>query len=114
MAKGKIDPLGAVLKRVLSSLKKKGRYTEEDIALFWEKAAGSKAAGHTKPAAFKGGRLVVNVDGSSWLYELTLKKRDILKKFNDQLKGKKIKEIRFRIGETTKREKRDEGEERKG
>ena len=114
MAKGKIDPLGAVLKRVLSSLEKRGRYTEEDIALFWEKAAGRKAAHHTRPTALKAGRLVVNVDGSSWLYELTLKKRDILKKFNEQLKGKKIKEIRLRIGETTKREKRDEGEERKG
>jgi hypothetical protein len=39
------------------------------------------------------------VDNSSWLFELTLKKRIILKKLQAGLEGKKLKDIRFRIGD---------------
>jgi hypothetical protein len=39
------------------------------------------------------------VDHSSWLYELTVGKKQILKKMEEALKSKKIKEITLRIGE---------------
>jgi predicted nucleic acid-binding Zn ribbon protein len=89
-----------LLKKVLKDLKKKGRLTEEEMAAAWEGAAGSRAAKHTKPVSIRRSVLVVNVDGSPWLYELTTRKKDILAKLGGAIKHKKIKGIRFRIGET--------------
>jgi len=77
----------------------KGRLTEEEMARAWSRAAGKRGARHTRPVSFKRSVLTVNVDGSSWLYELTTKKREILKKFGPGIAGKAIKNIRFRIGE---------------
>jgi len=85
----------------------------------WEKAVGKDISKHTKPRSFKSGRLVVNVSDSSRLYELTLKKHELIKDINRRLKDidrsgqsrggkpkgriggktRAVKEIRFRIGE---------------
>ncbi len=99
--KKKIEHFGDVLKNVISDIGKKRRFGEE-VEEAWRKAAGKRAASHTRTVSLRKARLVVNVDGSSWLYELTLKKRELLKKVEDKLKGKNIKEIRFRVGDVKK------------
>ncbi len=99
--KKKIEPFGDVLKNVISDLGKKRRFGEE-LEDAWRKTAGKRAATHTRAVSLRKARLIVNVDGSSWLYELTLKKRELLKKIENKLKGKKVKEIRFRIGDVNK------------
>jgi predicted nucleic acid-binding Zn ribbon protein len=91
--------LEGVLKNIISGLGGKGRMTEEEMAAAWRKAAGRKAAARTKVVSFRKSVLTVNADDSSWLYELTMKKREILKKLGGKLAGKKLKDIRFRIGE---------------
>lgn len=88
-----------ILKDVIRNIGPKGRLTEEEVAFLWGEAAGEKAAKHSRPVSVKKAVLTVNVDGSSWLYELTTKKKEIIKKLEDKFEGKKIKEIRFRIGE---------------
>jgi predicted nucleic acid-binding Zn ribbon protein len=98
MEKEKSTPFGDILKKVVSILGKK-KLTEEMLEDAWVKAAGDDAAGHTKCVGLKRAVLIVNVDVSSWLYELTTKKRDILAKMQESLEGKKIKEIRLRIGD---------------
>ena len=100
MSRAPKKPLEDVLKDIISGISKKGGLTEEDVDSAWERAVGEKAAKHSKPCTLKGSRLIVSVDGSSWLYELTVKKKEILKKINEVLKGNKIKEITFRIGDT--------------
>lgn len=87
---------------VKEALKKLGGakpFTAEDARAAWAKAAGRKAARHSSPASFRRSRLVVNVDCSSWLYELTLQKREIIKKLDGKFGSKKVKEIQFRVGE---------------
>ena len=98
MRKGKAESLGALLKNVVSGLGKR-RLTQEEIHGAWKDAVGKRASSHTRPVALKRGVLVVNVDGSAWLYELTLKRREILKKLDSKIKGNKIRGMRFRIGE---------------
>jgi predicted nucleic acid-binding Zn ribbon protein len=93
------NPLEGVLKKIIGSVSEKGAPTEEDVRAAWDAAVGEKAAAHSRPRTLKAGRLVVSVDGSSWLYELTVQKRGILKKLEESFKGKKIKEITLRIGE---------------
>lgn len=93
------SPLSDLIKGLISSLGSKERLSEEDIAAAWTDAVGAKSAKHSRPVSLKKSGLVVNVDGSGWLYELTIKKKDILEKLAGSLKGKKIKDIRFRIGD---------------
>jgi len=88
-----------LVKGVIKELSKKGRLSAEEIAAVWASAVGDAAAKHTKPIAFRRSDLVVHVDDSGWLYELSTKKRDILKKLEGKLKNRKLKNIRFRIGE---------------
>ena len=92
-------PLEGLIKKVIKKISGKGRLTEEEITRAWARAAGRRGAKHTRPVSFRKSMLTVNVDGSGWLYELTTKKRQILKKLEPGLAGKKVKEIRFRIGE---------------
>ena len=99
MSKTQEKQLGDILKDVIKDLKdKKDLITEEEVRGVWGKAVGKKAAKHTKPISLRKATLNVMVDGSSWLYELTMEKKVILKKLEGKLRGKKIKEIRFRIG----------------
>jgi predicted nucleic acid-binding Zn ribbon protein len=95
----KASPLENILKDVIKNLSRK-RPGEEEIGDAWAKAAGEAAARHSRPVSFRKSVLVVNVDGSSWLYELTTQKRGILATLERDLKGKKrVKDIRFRIGD---------------
>ncbi len=98
MRKGKAESLGSLLENVVSGLGKK-RLTQEKIRGAWKGALGKRAASHTLPVALRKGSLIVNVDSSAWLYELTMERREILKKLDSEIKGNKIKGIRFRIGE---------------
>ena len=99
MDSSKKGPLEGIVKNIISDIGTKGRVSEEEIIDAWKASVGRRASGHARPTSLKKSRLVVNVDGSAWLYELTLKKKEVLKKLSGRLKDKDIKEIRFRIGE---------------
>ena len=71
---------------------------KDNILSAWYKAAGSKAAKHSSPAALKDETLLVNVDSTAWIYQLRLKEQDLLKKISRLLKKQKIQKIRFRAG----------------
>ncbi|MFC1590464.1 DciA family protein [Candidatus Omnitrophota bacterium] len=97
-------PLEGIIKGIVSNIGSQAVLTEEAMAKMWKGAAGAKAARHSKPVRLRGSSLIVNVDGSSWLYELTLNKKAISKKLGEKIARatkdkKKIKDIRFRIGE---------------
>jgi len=89
-------PLGGLVKKILDKISKDEN--SEAIGIAWEKAIGGKFAEFTKLASFKKGKLTVLVSDSGRLYELTLRKEDIIKDVNERIKGKKIKDIRFKIG----------------
>jgi hypothetical protein len=101
---GEANPPSDLVKRVIKGLGGKGRFTEEEMREAWHEAVGPDAARHSMPVSFKKSSVFVNVDRSSWLYELTTKKKEILKKLEERLKGKQFKDIRFRIGDITKKE----------
>lgn len=88
-----------LVNKVIEELSGKERLGEEEIEAAWRRAAGEAAARHSKPVSFKKASLIVSVASSSWLYELTVRKKEIVKMLEAELKGKKIKELRFRIGD---------------
>ncbi|MFH0840291.1 MAG: DUF721 domain-containing protein [Candidatus Omnitrophota bacterium] len=97
--KSRVTHIDGVIKALIEKLSKDSGPTTEDIGAAWKRAAGEAAFKHTKPAALRKKRLVINVDGSSWLYELTLKKEALLAEMRKILGEDKIKELQFRIGE---------------
>ena len=98
MPSEKAGSLGSILKGVISGLSKK-KLAEDRLRRAWRSAVGKKGASHTRLAAVRKSKLIVNVNDSGWLYELTLKKKKLIKKLEEKIEGKKIKDIRFRIGD---------------
>ncbi|MDD5680529.1 MAG: DciA family protein [Candidatus Omnitrophica bacterium] len=97
--KKKPERIDGVIKSLIEKLDKEARPTSEGIETIWQEIAGDKAAKHAKPVSLRKKRLVINVDGSSWLYELTLKKGVLLGGLKKKLGEDKITELQFRIGE---------------
>ena len=87
-----------VLKKVINKIEDQGPEKKETIVKAWASIVGDKAAGHSKPTGVQRNVLTIEVDSSSWLYNLNLKKRAIVKDIKSQLKKHKIEDIRFRIG----------------
>ena len=93
------EHFGDLVGSVIKNLSGKERLGAEEIAEAWQEAVGTAAAKHSIPVSFKKASLVVNVENSSWLYELTVQKKEIIKTLERELRGKKIKELRLRIGD---------------
>ena len=92
-------PLEDLVKSIIGNFAGKEKLTEEEIRSAWGLVVGEQAAKHSRPRSFAESRLIVHVDDSSWLYELTTRKKYILNNLSSELKGKKLKDITFRIGE---------------
>lgn len=91
------DIVGSLLNKIEKGGFQKAGATREA----WLKTVDEKTAEHTNPVNFKKGVLTVIVENSSWLYKMTLEKRDIIKKFNEHYTGRqKVIEIKIRVGKT--------------
>jgi len=92
-------PLKAVLKGIIGKLDKSSQSSR--LMVIWKDILGEKEQAYTRLTSFRKGRLVVNVSDSTRLYDLTLRRRDLIREINERLEGKKttVKEIRFKIGD---------------
>jgi len=69
-------PIQSILAKVLKNLDLKRKQEQGKIHEFWEEGVGSKIAKHTSPHSLTSqGRLLVNVDSSPWVEELTRYKK---------------------------------------
>ena len=84
-----------ILKNTLYKFKIDG--STRDVYEAWDKKMG-KFAKHAQVVSVKDDCVVVNVDNSVFLQELTLRKKEILDKLNKALKDRTVKNIRFRPG----------------
>jgi predicted nucleic acid-binding Zn ribbon protein len=93
-------PLQSILDKVLTDLDLKGKQEKGKICEFWEAGVGSKIARHTSPHSLTSqGKLLINVDSSPWVEELTRFHKEKIKKAMNRLLGQEvIKDIFFRIG----------------
>lgn len=95
----KPEDIGHIISQVIKKLDTKTHGQKEKIAQAWQSAIEPKAISHTRPVAVKKNVLTVEVDSSTWLYMLSLKKKNILENMGKSLGESKIKDIRFRMGE---------------
>ncbi len=94
------SPIKPILDKVLRDLDLKGKEERGKIYKFWEKGVGKKIAGHTVPHSLtKQGKLLVNVDSSPWVDELTRFHKEKIKKSINRVLGREVvKYIFFRVG----------------
>ncbi|MFH1853812.1 MAG: DUF721 domain-containing protein [Candidatus Omnitrophota bacterium] len=95
------EDIKEIINKVLRRLEKKGSNKTEKILGAWQKIAGGPALNHSRPVSVKRGIITVEVDSSTWLYTLSLKKKEILSGLQKELKEERIKDIRLRIGDIT-------------
>ena len=93
------QPIGEVLKNVFHQIEREQKPSHEEMEKYWEECAGEAALRHSKPFDFQKKVLVVRVDSSVWMQELTMQKRKILKGLQRTLGKDRISEIHFKIGE---------------
>ena len=95
----KPEGIGGIINQVIEKLDTKTHGRREEIVAAWHKAIEPEAESHAKPVAIKKNILTVEVDSSTWLYVLSLKKRNLLGAMKKTLGGAGIEDIRFRMGE---------------
>lgn len=91
-----------ITKDVIKKLSFEKENKGERIRRIWDKIIERRFQPHTQVVSFRKKRLIVNVDSSSWLYELTLHKRKIIINLKKILKNE-FKELQFRISDIKER-----------
>ena len=84
------------IQKIMQDLAKKNKPGLGPESL-WAKVVEKRALKHTRIAGLKKGSLTINVDNSSWLYELNTRQEKILEELK-RLSAESIKDIRFRLG----------------
>ena len=61
----------------------------------WPAVAGARIAGRTRAVAFKGGTLIVEVEGSAWRHELGFLKPELVRNLNRHLGAEVVSDLRL-------------------
>jgi predicted nucleic acid-binding Zn ribbon protein len=61
----------------------------------WADAVGPQIARRARAARFHEGILWVEVDGSVWLHQLTMLKRDLLRRIHERLGAESVRDLKF-------------------
>src|SRR3989338_4744590 len=94
-----MEQIKSIIGSVLQNIQKKRElYPEEGIEEIWLRCVKKNMAKHTKAHFLKRGTLFVNVENPAWIFELNIKKEEIVEKLQSLSKNK-IKNIRFRVGD---------------
>ncbi len=93
------EGINNILCNVIRRIEKQGPGKKEKILNAWQGIAGEPASCHSRPVSIKRKILTVEVDSSTWLYALSLKKKGLLTGINRELGQHEIEDIRFRMGD---------------
>ena len=100
-SKGRTTSLAEILPGALKNLRPDSRPSLEAIEEIWKRVAGERAAGHSRPKTLRGGRLLVEVENSGWMYTLSPRRPWLLQGLVEWLGLGRVKGLSFRIGEGT-------------
>ncbi len=91
-----------ILDKVLKKLDLQRKQEQGKICEYWKESVGTKIAAHTFPRSLTSqGKLLINVDSSPWVEELTRFHKEKIKTAINNLLGQEVvKEVFFRIGKT--------------
>jgi hypothetical protein len=93
-----LTTLDSVLKGVAHDLKFEDKMEQVMLYRLWNETVGEQIARNASPVLVRGDVLHVNVSSSVWVQQLQFLREAMLEKINANLTGRKIKDIRFKIG----------------
>jgi predicted nucleic acid-binding Zn ribbon protein len=92
-----MEAVSSVLSRLLRKLGLESEILGWRAVDEWPQVVGPRVSQHARAVSFRGGTLVVEVEGSAWMHELSYLKRDLIRKINAQLGSELVRHVRFVI-----------------
>ena len=93
-----MDDIKNTIAAVLKDLEMRKDLTAvNDPAQHFGKVFSKRELLHLEPAYFRKGILAITVDSATWLYHVSLRKQELLRKFKEL--STEVKDVRFVIGE---------------
>jgi predicted nucleic acid-binding Zn ribbon protein len=89
-------PIDSVLDALIAQLGIKPKLDQYGIIPLWPEIVGAQIAKVTEVERIENGVLVIRVTNAPWRSELTFRRKEILEKIHQFMKGDVIKDIRFR------------------
>ncbi|MEX0647415.1 MAG: DUF721 domain-containing protein [Balneolaceae bacterium] len=89
----KPQSMNELLKQFMKKIPHQTELKRGMILHLWPEVVGEQIHSITKDVHFEGNRLIVQVTGEAWRYELHANRFSIAKKLNDRVDSKIIKEI---------------------
>lgn len=90
-----VESLQSALQRALAGRGLGGELRGWEAVDRWAAVVGPRIAGHSRAVAFRRGTLIVEVDGSAWMHELGVLKRQLMRTLNRELVPNTVRELRF-------------------
>jgi predicted nucleic acid-binding Zn ribbon protein len=95
----KAQSAGAILPKVLATLRMERRRSEAEIVKVWNQLLAPDIIAHAQPTGIYKGTLFVTVDSSAWLCEiLRYRRKEILDRLQHSFGREFIAKISFRAG----------------
>lgn len=101
----RVEEIGNVLDRMIHRIRIKDRgrevplsqkLAEERAIQLWKEIVGTNVSAHAKPTHIQDKIFFVKVDSSAWCNELSFFKKDIIKKINEKVGTRVIKDVYFK------------------
>ncbi len=90
-----MEAVGNVLSRLMRTLGLAAELEGWQAVDEWPRVVGARVGRHSRAVSFRNGALLVEVDGSAWMHELSFLKRDLIQKINRHLRSEPVREVRF-------------------
>jgi hypothetical protein len=90
------DLIKNIIPEVIEKLSGGNPEWQSSLIRAWEAATDNKAKKHARIAGFRKGKLLVNVDSPVWMFQLSFKKPELLRKLQKDFPD--LSAISFRIG----------------
>jgi predicted nucleic acid-binding Zn ribbon protein len=90
-----MQPLSSLIPELLRDLKLQGSLAGWRAVVEWPQVVGERLARRTRATRWREGRLWVEVDGSVWMHELSVLKRDLVRRLNEHLGEERVVDLVF-------------------
>ncbi len=91
-------PIGGIIEDLIMNIRPLRDQQMVEIWDLWDKVLDRSIVEHAKPAAFRGGNLIVHVSGSTWIQHLRFVEKQIVEKLNQARGNRIVERITFKIG----------------
>lgn len=86
----------SVMKDLIKDPVLRDKVHQEQLKMKWTEIVGDQIANISRILKFEKGRLTIKTSSSIWLYELSLRKKEIIDQINEKLESKIVNELIIR------------------